>query len=155
MVQTFNLRYLFHFKTNYCNINSNKIIDMEIKEEEKKELFKDKKKNVIHSNSLSKSTKLFLGIPSISPNSIIQSHELEFYNLDTKFTFGMYQGKSVREVIGLNPTYLDWCALNIIPFYITDEAIEEIINIKSGLLSNKSREILHDKYLQWKESQQQ
>ena len=96
-----------------------------------------------------------LGIPSISPSSKINTKEIQFYNLNTKFTFGMYRGKSVKEVIEMNPTYLNWCTLNLNLFYMTDEAIEEIVNIDSGLLSHNSREILHDKFLHWKEKQQQ
>jgi hypothetical protein len=124
---------------------------MELTEEEKKKFFEDNKENAIDLNSLSNTMKYYLGTPSVSPSSKINTKEIQFYNLDTKFTFGMYKGKSVREVIEMNPTYLDWCAINIIPFYMTDVAIEEIINIDSELLSHNSREILHDKFFLWKE----
>ncbi|MDD4967814.1 MAG: hypothetical protein PHT07_00105 [Paludibacter sp.] len=126
-----------------------------IEEEEKKDFLKNNKKNVIIPKHLSNTSKLILGIPITSTTSSEQYHEIEFYNLDKKFTFGEYKGKSVREVIDLNPKYLDWCAIHIDYFYITDEAIEEILNINSGLIFNENREILHDKYLRWKEKNHQ
>jgi hypothetical protein len=55
---------------------------------------------------------------------------MKFYTLDTEFTFGKYEGKTVKEVLELQPTYLDWCAVNLDHFYISDETITEIKKIK-------------------------
>jgi len=111
-------------------------------------------KAAINKSTLSNTMKYNLGIRSVSENSIIQSQEIQFYNLETIFTFGMYEGKSVKEVIEINPTYLNWCAININPFYMTDEAIEEIRNIATDYISSNSREILHEKYIIWKENKE-
>jgi broad specificity phosphatase PhoE len=51
---------------------------------------------------------------------------MKFYTLDTEFSFGKYEGKTVKEIIEIQPTYLDWCAINLDHFYISDEIIEEI-----------------------------
>src|SRR5690554_957889 len=51
---------------------------------------------------------------------------MKYYDLDTEFTFGKYEGKTVREIIEIQPAYIDWCAINLDHFYISTEVIEEI-----------------------------
>lgn len=55
---------------------------------------------------------------------------MKFYTLDSEFNFGKYEGKTVKEIIEIQPAYLDWCAINLDHFYISDEIIEEIKVIK-------------------------
>lgn len=38
---------------------------------------------------------------------------MKFYTLDTEFTFGKYEGKTVKEILELQPTHLDCCAINL------------------------------------------
>jgi hypothetical protein len=38
---------------------------------------------------------------------------MKFYSLETKFTFGNYQGKTTGEVIAHKLSYLDWCIINL------------------------------------------
>ena len=55
---------------------------------------------------------------------------MKFYSLDTKFTFGVYEGKTMKEILAHQPSYLNWCAINLDHFYISEEIIAEIKIIK-------------------------
>ena len=79
---------------------------------------------------------------------------MKFYNLDTEFAFGQFEGKTVKEILEIQPSYLDWCAINLDHFYISEETIEEIRTILpdfvfSVLGVNK----LLEKYVQWENEQ--
>lgn len=81
---------------------------------------------------------------------------MKFYTLDTEFSFGKFQGNTVRQVIEIEPSYLDWCALNLDHFYISDEVIEEIKSVKPDFkLSDEGIKKLNDKYENWENEQQQ
>lgn len=80
---------------------------------------------------------------------------MKFYNLDTEFTFGKLQGNTVRQVIEIQSSYIDWCALNLDHFYISDEVIEEIKTIKPDFkLSDEGMQKLNEKYEAWETQQQ-
>lgn len=81
---------------------------------------------------------------------------MKFYNLDTEFTFGKFQGNTVRQVIDIQSSYLDWCALNLDHFYISDEVIEKIKSIKPDFkLSDEGIKKLNEKYEVWESEQQE
>jgi hypothetical protein len=81
---------------------------------------------------------------------------MKFYTLDTEFTFGKYNGKTVKEVLQLQPTYLDWCAINLDHFYISDETITEIKEIRPDFkITEEGKQKLADKYSTWEYKQQQ
>jgi len=81
---------------------------------------------------------------------------MKFYTLDTEFTFGKYEGKTVKEILELQPTYLDWCAINLDHFYISDEIIAEIKIIKPDFtITEEGKQKLADKYSTWEEEQQE
>lgn len=81
---------------------------------------------------------------------------MKFYTLDTEFTFGKYEGKTVKEVLELQPNYLDWCAINLDHFYISDEIITEIKEIKPDFtISEEGKQKLADKYSTWENEQEQ
>ena len=80
---------------------------------------------------------------------------MKIYTLDTEFTFGKYEGKTVKEVLELQTTYLDWCAINLDHFYISDETIAEIKEIKPDFkITEDGKQKLADKYLFWANEQQ-
>jgi len=80
---------------------------------------------------------------------------MKFYTLDTEFTFGKFSGKTVKEILEIQPTYLDWCAINLDHFYISDEIIAEVkAIIPSFVISDEGQSKLTEKYETW-ESQQQ
>lgn len=81
---------------------------------------------------------------------------MKFYRLDTEFTFGKYKGKTVKEIIEIQPTYLEWCAINLDHFYISDEIIEEIKVIKPDFtITEEGQQKLAEKYSNWESEQQQ
>jgi len=80
---------------------------------------------------------------------------MKFYDIDTEFTFGKYEGKTVREILELQPKYLDWCAINLDHFYISDEVIEEIKTIISDFkISEEGEKKLSEKYENWESEQE-
>lgn len=80
---------------------------------------------------------------------------MKFYDLDTEFTFGKYEGKTVREILELQPNYLDWCAINLDHFYISDEVIDEIkTNISVFKISEEGVKKLSEKYKNWESEQE-
>jgi hypothetical protein len=72
---------------------------------------------------------------------------MKFYYIDTQFTFGKYSGKTVREALEIQPSYIDWCAINLDHFYISDDVIDTIKSTKPDfVLSEQGMQKLRDKY---------
>lgn len=57
---------------------------------------------------------------------------MKYYDIDTVFTFGKYDGMSVKEVVSIQPSYIDWCAVNLDHFYIDDSEIANLREISPG-----------------------
>lgn len=75
---------------------------------------------------------------------------MKFYNLDSQFTFGKYEGKTIRQIVDLQPFYIDWCATNLEHFYISEDVIDEIKKIKPDfILSAEGQQKLDEKYANW------
>jgi hypothetical protein len=73
---------------------------------------------------------------------------MKFYNLDTEFTFGKFKGKTVREVLDIQHSYIDWCAINLDHFFISDEVIKEIKSIVPNFsISEEAQNKLSEKWL--------
>lgn len=51
------------------------------------------------------------------------------YELESVFTFGKYKGWSLRQIIGGNPSYIQWCILNLDHFNVAEEVFDEFQNI--------------------------
>jgi hypothetical protein len=51
---------------------------------------------------------------------------MKYYSLNTTFHFGKYNGKTVKEVLDIQPSYLNWCAINLDSFIISDECATEM-----------------------------
>lgn len=72
---------------------------------------------------------------------------MKFYDLDSPFAFGKYEGKTIRQIVDLQPSYIDWCATNLEHFYISEDVIEEIKKIKPDFtLSVEGQQKLDEKY---------
>ncbi len=79
---------------------------------------------------------------------------MKFYNLDTQFTFGKFEGKTLKEVIKIDVSYLEWCSTNLDHFYLSDETIDLITKIQSDFrLSTTAKKVLEKKYDTWETSQ--
>jgi len=80
---------------------------------------------------------------------------MKFYNLDTEFTFGKFKGKTVREVLDIQHSYIDWCAINLDHFFISDEVKEEIKSIVPNFsISEEAQNKLSEKYETWENEQE-
>ena len=44
------------------------------------------------------------------------------YELDSKFDFGKYKGKTVKQVMEIDVAYLEWCLCYIDTFVLSEEA---------------------------------
>lgn len=51
---------------------------------------------------------------------------MKFYDLDSVFTFGKYEGKTIKEVFERDPKYIDFCYKNIDEFYVSPEVMREL-----------------------------
>ena len=51
------------------------------------------------------------------------------YELDSIFTFGKYKGYSLHYVFELNPSYIQWCILNLEHFNIEEDVFGDFLNI--------------------------
>ncbi len=72
---------------------------------------------------------------------------MKVYELETTFGFGKYEGKTVRQILDLQPSYLNWCAITLDHFYISNEVIEEIILIKPNFsMSDIAKNKLDEKH---------
>lgn len=77
---------------------------------------------------------------------------MKFYSLETTFTFGKYKGKNVEEVLAIQPSYLNWCAINLEYFYVSEEVMDEIKAVTPNFtFSDEAIKILDKKYCKWRD----
>ena len=75
---------------------------------------------------------------------------MKFYDLNTEFTFGKYKGNTIRQILDFQPSYLDWCAINLDHFVMSDDEIEELNKIKPTFaFSAEGIEKMDKKIEQW------
>jgi hypothetical protein len=75
---------------------------------------------------------------------------MKFYNLDTEFTFGKFEGETVKEILNIDHAYLEWCAIHLDHFYMTEKVIEEVREIIPGFsISEEAKQSLKDKFDNW------
>ena len=51
---------------------------------------------------------------------------IQIYGAETTLTFGKHCGLSILRIAKKQPSYLDWCLLNVDGFCVSDEALEKI-----------------------------
>lgn len=75
---------------------------------------------------------------------------MKIYNLDTEFTFGKYQYKTIRQVIEIDFLYINWCVTNLEHFYIGSNVVNELQQINPDFkLTEVEQKILEDKHADW------
>lgn len=80
---------------------------------------------------------------------------MKIYDFDKLFTFGKYEGKTLRQIIDLQPSYINWCVEALDHFYISEVVIEEIKKINSDFtLSAEGKQKLKEKYIRWVNEQE-
>lgn len=84
-----------------------------------------------------------------------KAEHMKFYNLDTEFTFGKFEGMTVSEVLKIQHSYINWCAINLDHFFIPDEVIKEIKStIPDFTISEEGQKKLSEKYETWVKEQE-
>lgn len=80
---------------------------------------------------------------------------MKFYDLNTVLHFGKFEGKTIREIAGIQPSYIGWCAINLEHFFIDEEEIEALKAIYPNFsLSEEANEKLAEKYETWEDEQE-
>lgn len=51
---------------------------------------------------------------------------MKFYDVDSEFTFGKYEGKTIKEVFEKDPKYIDFCYNNIDEFYVSPSVLKDL-----------------------------
>jgi hypothetical protein len=51
---------------------------------------------------------------------------MNFYDLDTEFEFGKYEGQTLEEVFQKDPKFVEQCLLKMDDFNISDDVMEEL-----------------------------
>lgn len=69
---------------------------------------------------------------------------MKFYDIDTEFTFGKYEGKTIREVFEKDPKYIDFCFNNIDEFYVSPEVMKELRQLDPKFSGPKAEEFDDD-----------
>lgn len=59
---------------------------------------------------------------------------MQFYDVDSIFTFGKYEGETLADVFEKDPKYIKYCQENIDEFYIAPDVLREL---KSASRDNK------------------
>ncbi|SMO60648.1 exodeoxyribonuclease X C-terminal domain-containing protein [Solitalea koreensis] len=75
---------------------------------------------------------------------------MHFYDLESELKFGHYQGKTLEEVVKLNPDYIEQCVRKEKDFFITAPVIEDLMKLNPDLsISEEAIDILETKRLEW------
>lgn len=70
---------------------------------------------------------------------------MKFYDADSEFTFGKYEGKTIKEVFEKDPKYIDFCFNNIDEFYVSPSVLKEL---KAMPVSSKDEDDVLDSFFE-------
>ncbi len=77
---------------------------------------------------------------------------MEFYELETEFTFGKYLGKTLEEVYEIDPAFIDECLIKYDHFNLSDDTLEELKEINPNhKFSEEFFEKREQKFAKWEE----
>lgn len=51
---------------------------------------------------------------------------MNFYDLDTEFEFGKYEGQTLEEVFQKDPKFIEQCLIKVDDFNLSDDVMEEL-----------------------------
>ena len=58
---------------------------------------------------------------------------MKFYDIDSVFTFGKYEGMTIAEVYEKDPKYLKYCEENIDEFYVSPSVMRELKSMNRAI----------------------
>jgi len=71
---------------------------------------------------------------------------MKYYNLNSVFTFGKFNGLSVSKILSIQPSYINWCLENLDHFYILEEDQIEMKNIYNEFKLNEDKMSFEEEY---------
>lgn len=64
---------------------------------------------------------------------------MNYYSLESKFDFGKYNQKTLKEVIEIDKSYVEWCLINVHDFSFDANLVSELfLNRETYLLSKEA-----------------
>ncbi len=64
---------------------------------------------------------------------------MKYYNLNSVFTFGKFNGLSVSKILSIQPSYINWCLENLDHFYVLEKDQIEMKNIYNEFKLNMDK----------------
>lgn len=75
---------------------------------------------------------------------------MKSYNLETTITFGKFEGKTIAELLDIQPSYINWCIVNLDHFFMDNETITAIKKqTPQFVLSTEAAKIQIEKNRKW------
>ena len=70
---------------------------------------------------------------------------MKFYDIDSVFTFGKYEGMTIAEVYQKDPKYLKYCEENIDEFYVSPSVMRELKSMSRSINDSDLLDVNFDK----------
>ncbi|MCF0201274.1 MAG: hypothetical protein HUK16_07945 [Bacteroidales bacterium] len=70
---------------------------------------------------------------------------MKFYDIESIFTFGKYEGMTIREVYTLDPGYIKYCEDNIDEFYVSPSVLRELKSMNRAINDSALLDVNFDK----------
>ncbi len=70
---------------------------------------------------------------------------MKFYDIDSVFTFGKYEGQSIAEVYEKDPKYIKFCEENIDEFYVSPSVMRELKTMNRAINDSALLDVNFDK----------
>jgi hypothetical protein len=65
---------------------------------------------------------------------------MKTFTLNTKFNFGKHKSESLKQVIDLDCTYIEWCLIYHRDFFISDDVMNEIKEVNPSFIISELAE---------------
>ena len=62
-----------------------------------------------------------------------KGNNMKFYDIDSVFTFGKYEGMTIAEVYEKDPKYINYCKENIDEFYVSPAVMRELKSMSRSI----------------------
>lgn len=80
---------------------------------------------------------------------------MKIYNLESTLSFGKFKGKTLSEILSIQPSYIKWCIMNLDHFVLPQDVLEQItLQYSSFKLSDVEENKRLEKELKWSKEHQ-
>jgi len=81
---------------------------------------------------------------------------MNFYDLDTEFDFGKYEGQTLEEVFQKDPAFIEQCLLKVEDFNLSDDVLEELKAIDDEFsFSDAAMLKREEKFAKWENEEEE